>query len=73
MTNSPYSLVWTSRKPANTPFFARAEDQLGKSAVSEPVHVTLSATPVVTINFPDGTSYHIGQNVTFQAQFGDPE
>jgi Bacterial Ig domain len=72
VTNSPYTLVWTKSQAGKYAFFARAEDQLGKSAVSDPVHVTLSATPVVTLNVADGSTFRVGANVTLQAQFGDP-
>ncbi len=71
VTNSPYSLVWTKSQAGKYALFARAEDQFGKSAVSVPVHVTLSATPVVTLT-TDAPSYSIGQTVTLLAQIGDP-
>jgi hypothetical protein len=36
------------------------------------VSVTVSATPVVTLLTPDGTTYILGQGVTLQPQIGDP-
>jgi hypothetical protein len=71
-TNSPYSVVWTKSAAGHYAIFARAEDTLGKSGVSDPVHVTLSAAPVVTLETPDGTTYSVGQNITLQADIGDP-
>jgi hypothetical protein len=72
VTNSPYTLTWTKATAGHYAFFARSEDQLGKSAVTAPVHVTLSATPVVTLGTPFGTQYFPFETVPLQALVGDP-
>ena len=72
VTSSPYSLVLNHVPAGNYAVFARAVDQFGKSAVSAPVDITVSAGPVVTLLTPNGTTYIAGQPVTLQAQIGDP-
>ncbi|HEX3797090.1 MAG TPA: Ig-like domain-containing protein [Verrucomicrobiae bacterium] len=71
-TNAPYSVTWKKPAVGHYAIFARAEDELGKSGVSDPVHVTISSTPVVTLSTPDGTTYQLGQIVTLQADLADP-
>jgi len=71
VTSSPYTLVVTGVRPGQYSVFARAVDQFGKSAVSQPVDITVSAEPLVTLLTPDGTTYMVGQPVTLQAQIGD--
>jgi len=72
VTNSPYTLTVKATHPGLYAVFSRAVDEFGKSAVSEPVHVTVSAAPVVTLLTPGGTNYDAGQFVILDAQIGDP-
>jgi hypothetical protein len=71
VTTSPYSLVVNHVPPGNYSVFARAVDQFGKSAVSQPVDIIVSAEPVVTLLTPNGTNYNVGDLVQLVAQIGD--
>lgn len=71
VTNSPYSLPVTGVHAGKYAIFARAVDQFGKSAVSQPVDITVSLEPVVTLLTPNGTNYNNGDVVTLVAQIGD--
>jgi hypothetical protein len=70
-TNSPFTLVWKYPATGTYALFSRATDEFKKSAVSEPVHITVSATPVVTLT-SDAQIYLQGQQAQLQAQIGDP-
>jgi len=71
VTSSPYTLTVKERRPGTYAFFSRAVDQFGKSGVSAPVPVTVSAGPVVTLLTPGGTNYEAGQHAELVAQIGD--
>jgi hypothetical protein len=73
VTNAPYTLVMPNVHAGKYAIFARAVDEFGKSAVSTPVDITVSDTPVVTLSTADGSStYFQGQTVPLQAAIGDP-
>jgi hypothetical protein len=69
VTNSPYSLVWSNAPSGHYALFARAVDDVDHSAVSPPVHVTVTnPMPVVTIISPtNGSKFLAGGNLTFAA------
>jgi hypothetical protein len=71
VTAPPYSLTVTNVKAGKYAYFVRAVDEFGKSAVSEVVHVTVSATPVVTLVSLEGNVINLGDLVPLQAQFAD--
>lgn len=72
VTSPPYTLVWPKVKAGTYSVFARAVDENGKSSVSTPSDITVSATPVVTLSTADGGStYFLGQVVSLQAAIGD--
>jgi hypothetical protein len=69
VSNSPYSLVWSNVTSGHYALFARAVDDVDHSAVSAPVHVTVTnPVPVVTIISPtNGSKFVAGANITFAA------
>ncbi|HZR16552.1 MAG TPA: Ig-like domain-containing protein [Verrucomicrobiae bacterium] len=73
-TNSPYSLVWSNPPAGHFSLFARAVDQLDRSALSAPVHVTVTRfLPVVTLTGPtNGANFLIHQNISLSADASDP-
>jgi hypothetical protein len=68
----PYTFTTGKLKAGTYAFFVRATDKFGKSTVSEVVHVTVSATPVVTLSSLDGNNVEQGMIVPLQAAIGDP-
>jgi len=71
LTNAPYTYVWTNVDNGKHTIFARAVDEADKAGVSEVSHVTVSATPVVTVVSLVGNSVFVGQEIPLQAQIGD--
>jgi hypothetical protein len=73
-TTSPYSLVWSNPPAGHFSLFARAVDQLDRSALSAPVHVTVTRLlPVVTLTSPtNGANFLIHENISLSADASDP-
>jgi hypothetical protein len=69
VTNSPYSLVWSNAHTGHYALFARAVDAVDHSAVSAPVHVTVTnPMPGVTITSPtNGSKFPAGANIKIAA------
>jgi hypothetical protein len=75
VTTSPYSLVWTNPPGGKFSLFARAVDQFDRSALSAPVHITVTdIDPVVTLTSPtNGANFVVHQNIHLAADASDPD
>jgi hypothetical protein len=72
VTNTPYTYTWSSSDNGKHTVFARAVDEADKAGVSDTAHVTLSATPVVTLVSEFGNEVYDDQQVPLEAVIGDP-
>jgi len=74
-TTSPYSVVWSNPPSGQFALFARAVDQFGRSALSAPVHITVTdIDPIVTLTSPtNGANFLIHQNIPLAADANDPD
>lgn len=74
-TNAPFTLVWSNPPPGHFSLFARAVDQFNRSALSAPVHITVTdLRPVVSITSPtNGATFTAHSNITITADASDPD
>jgi hypothetical protein len=74
-TNAPFSLTWSNPPTGHFSIFARAVDQFGRSALSAPVHITVTELrPIVKITSPtNGANFVVHQNITVSAEASDPD
>jgi hypothetical protein len=74
-TNSPYSLVWANPPNGKFSLFARAVNQVGESALSAPVSVTVTdVPPIVSITSPtNGQNFAQHDNITIKADASDTD
>ena len=74
-TNSPFSLVWSNPPSGHFSLFARAVDQFGRSALSAPVHITVTdLKPIVTLTSPtNGSHFTAHQDIPLTADAQDPD
>ena len=74
-TNAPYSVAWNNPRRGRFALFARAVDQFGRSAISAPVHITVTEThPMVTLTSPtNGANFVVHQDVSISADASDPD
>jgi hypothetical protein len=74
LTEKPYTIVWTNVSAGKYALFARAEDKLGKSVLSAPVHITVTnvhALTTLTLTTPkNGTAFQAGTNIKLEASTG---
>lgn len=68
-TNSPFSLVWSNPPSGRFSLFARAVDQFGRSALSAPVHISVTdIDPVVKLTNPtNGENFLVHQDIPLAA------
>ncbi len=73
-TNSPYSLVWSNPPTGHFVLFARAVDQFGRSALSGPVHITITdLNPMVALTSPtNGANFVVHQDIPLTANVNEP-
>jgi hypothetical protein len=71
-TTAPYEFSWVNPKPGDYELFARAVDAAGKSTLSQPVHIKVTANmPTVSITAPaDKTTVDPHSNVTITVNPG---
>jgi len=76
-TSEPYSFDWTGVTMGNYSLTAVAIDNLGASATSGAVSITVSPSsnlaPTITLNSPANNATGIGSNVTLDVTVTDPE
>jgi hypothetical protein len=74
-TNSPYSLVWSNPPGGQFELFARVVDQFGRSALSAPVHITVTdIDPVVKLTSPtNGANFLVHEDIPLSADTSDPD
>jgi hypothetical protein len=74
-TNTPYSLVWSNAPPGRHVLFAKVSDELGATALSRTVKITVSnAPPVVRLISPtNGTVVAAPAALTLTAEASDSE
>jgi hypothetical protein len=74
-TNRPYSLVWSNPPGGQFELFARAVDQFGRSALSAPVHITVTdIDPVVKLTSPtNGANFLVHEDIPLSADASDPD
>ncbi|MGO8925852.1 MAG: Ig-like domain-containing protein [Limisphaerales bacterium] len=72
-TTSPYSLVWSNPPNGKFALFARAANQVGESALSAPVSITVTdILPTVTITSPtNGQDFAQHDDITITADATD--
>ena len=75
LTQAPYSLTWSNAPVGAHALFARATDAFGRSALSAPVHITVSnAPPAVKLTSPaDGAVFKSGDLITLAADASDAD
>jgi hypothetical protein len=73
VTNAPYTLTWTNSRPGRYLLFARALDNLGQSALSPLVSITVSdILPKVTITTPtNGENFSAHEDIPIAADVTD--
>jgi hypothetical protein len=75
VTNAPYTLVWTNGHGGRHMLFARAVDNLGQSALSTPIEVTITdILPAVQITSPtNGQNFSAHQDIPIAATVTDAD
>ena len=72
-TGAPYTVNWSGAAAGSYTLTAKATDNVGTTATSAPVHVTVASTPTVTLIAPSsGSSYAPAQTIVMTAQAGTP-
>jgi hypothetical protein len=72
---SPYSITWSNPPSGQFALFARAVDQFGRSALSAPVHISVTdLVPIVTLTSPtNGANFLVHQNISVAADVSDQD
>jgi hypothetical protein len=70
----PYHYAWKNAPSGPHTLTVVATDAMGKATISAPVHITVTAAPVVNITSPaNGTLITTPTNVSLQANASDPD
>ena len=72
--SSPYSIVWSNAPPGTYVLTARATGNLGATADSVPISITVRGPPSVAITSPaNGASFGAAGGITVNASATDPD
>jgi hypothetical protein len=71
--SAPYTYSWTAVPAGSYSLTARATDNLGASATSNPVNVTVNQPPLVTLTSPDYCGFDTSSNLSLAAQAIDSD